>query len=138
MGDTFANVQIRSNLIRVDVLRARPQGGEFSKLVEKIEMLYMSFRTEFIVAMNLSKISKLEIFEALQWMAMFYRVMPVTKKYLRCTCVCFTPELDAHVQNFLRLYNPIKPFHTFHESGEFENHVESILPSASHSSTSLV
>lgn len=120
MDTRFAEVEVHSGIIKVVVLRSKAVNGEFSKLVDECERMYMSFQSDFVLAMDLRKMSQLDIFQSLQWMAMFFRVMPVTKKYLMCTCICFTPELDAHVREFLKLYNPVKPFHTFHDYAEFQ------------------
>ena len=121
MDNKFAEVSVDSGIIRVVVLRSDPLNDEFSRLVNECEKKYMSRQSEFVLAMDLRKMNQLDLFQSLQWMAMFFRVMPVTKQYLRCTCICFTPELDAHVREFLKLYNPVKPFHTFHDYGDFED-----------------
>lgn len=124
MDNKFAEVTVDTSSMRVTVLRSKSRNDEFSKLVDDCEKMYMSFRGEFVLAMDLQKMSQLDVFQSLQWMAMFFRVRSVTKKYLRCTCVCFTPELNAHVQKFLDLYDPIRPFYTFHEYNAFQDSVQ--------------
>ena len=128
--DRFANLTVKSGIFTVVVLRSTPKGDEFSRLVNDCENIYMSFRSEFVLAMDLRKMSQIDIFQSLQWMAMFFRVLPITKQYLRFTCICFTPELDAHVREFLKLYNPIKPFYTFHKYNEFRDCVYGLSEAA--------
>ena len=124
MDNKFAQMSVDSGIIRVVVLRSDPINDEFSRFVDECEQRYMSCQSEFVLAMDLRKMRPINLFQSLQWMAMFFRVMPVTKKYLRCTCICFKPELYAHVREFLKLYNPVKPFHTFHEYSKFTDCVD--------------
>lgn len=107
----------------VIALRPAPFDGEFSEIVQNCEIMYNRVRDKFILALNLRKMEKIGVGEALQWMAMFFRVMPITKEHLRFTCACFDGKLQEHVDKFLELYNPVRPFHTFSDEDEFKEYV---------------
>ena len=63
----------------VIALRPAPSDGEFSEIVQNCEIIYNRVRDKFILALNLRKMEKIGVGEA-QWMAMFFRVMPITKE----------------------------------------------------------
>lgn len=122
-SNKFASVTYDGSVLSVVALRPRPADREFSEFVRHCEMIYETVRDKFILALNLQKMHKLEIGEALQWMAMFFRVLPITKQHLRFTCACFDAKLQEHVDKFLDLYNPIKPFYTFCSEEELRAYV---------------
>lgn len=109
----FATVEVVPGRMTVCVLKPSPAPGEFSALVRECERLYTSQTEHFVLALNLCAMESLHPFDALQWMAMFVRVLPTTRAWLVCTCVCFHPVLREAIDMFLRHYDPIKPFHVF-------------------------
>ena len=120
-SNNFASVTYEESVIWVNALQSTPTNREFSDLVQECEAMYNLMRSPFILAMDLRKMHKLDVFQAVQWMAMFFRVMPITKQHLQCTCVCFAPSLQEHVQKFLDLYHPVKPFYTFTDYKQLTN-----------------
>ena len=120
MTDQFASVNIEANVLRIQVQKANPEGDEFATLIDRCERAYMSMKSSFVLAMDMSIMNNINIFDALQWMAMFFRVLPMTEKLLICTCLCLNEKLDNGVNEFLKLYNPIKPFYAYHDKDEFE------------------
>ena len=43
----------------------------------------------------------------------------ITEKLLLCTCLCLNEKLNHGVNEFLKIYNPVKPFYTFHSEKKF-------------------
>lgn len=121
MTNAFATIKIESNILRVEVQKAKPEGNEFSKLITDCEQTYMSMISPFTLALDMSLMDEISMLHALQWMAMFFRVLPKTRELLICSCICLNKRLDKGVKEFLKLYNPVKPFYTFHKKEKFEN-----------------
>ena len=115
----FASVHIEKNVLWVRVEKAKPDTNEFSQLITNCESIYMNMTTPFVLAMDMRIMDEINIFDAMQWMALFFRVLPITKKLLLCTCLCLNEKLNHGVNEFLKIYNPVKPFYTFHSEKKF-------------------
>lgn len=127
-SNNFASLSYDERVVWVVAQCSCPTNKEFSLLVHECEIMYKSLHEQFILAMDLRKMHKIDVYQALQWMAMFFRVMPITKQHLHCTCLCFTHDLQEHVQKFLDLYHPVKPFYTFNDYEQFMKHIRLFQP----------
>lgn len=115
----FGNVSYNNGYIYLDVLKEQPENNEFDEFVAKSEKLYMTMNKPFILALNLHKMGILGPSEVIKWMAMFFRVIVITEKYLSYTIVHLNKSLKDSVTLFLNLYNPVKPFHVFYSQESF-------------------
>lgn len=116
----FAEVSYSSRIFTVKVLKRHPRSEEFSSLVSECERLYSTLKQPFLLVFDLREMGLIGPVEVIQWMAMFVRVMPITKKYLHSTFLCVNNSLDEAIRMFLALYNPVKPFHVYHDISDFE------------------
>ena len=109
----FATVCTEGNVLWVRVVSPAPKHGEFSDLVTRCEEMYLCMRRPFALALDLSLMERIHPFDAMQWMAMFFRVMPVTRQFLVMSLICFRDNLSKPVEEFLKLYDPVKPMRLF-------------------------
>ena len=128
MAAPFASVSTFPHLICITVNRPKPRDGEFSSLVTECEEVYKGYNQPFVLGLNLHCMDTMHPFDALQWMAMFFRVIEITKKHLICTCIHASPVLDDAINGFLNIYDPIKPFYCFQTSEAFHAKILQSLP----------
>lgn len=110
-GQMFARVDHEPQILRITVINERASDGEFSRLIESAEEAYRSRGHPFVLLLDLTRMNQIPLPQAMAWIDLFHRVMPITRERLICTCLCFRDDLvRAAVQLFLALYNPVKPF----------------------------
>ena len=112
----FAEISFKKQVLFINVIKKNPVNDEFSDFVDECEKLYTSLCQPFILVFDLSFMGLIGPVEVYQWMTLFFKVKHITEQYLKCTVVCMNDNLREPVNMFLKLYNPIKPFHVLYDS----------------------
>lgn len=124
----FATVTATDRLLSIEVQQPCCTDAEFAAFADHVADVYEGMPCGFVLHMDMMRMQRLPLAQAMKWMTMFHRVLPVTRERLVCTCVCFDdPLVRVSADLFLQFYHPVKPLHMFDTRAECRRRVEQEL-----------
>jgi hypothetical protein len=124
----FATINKSDHRLELCVLQPSCSDTEFSDFADRVAEVYVSMPPNFVLSIDMMKMNRLPLQQAMKWMTMFHKVSDVTKERLVATCICFhDPLVKISTDLFLTFYNPIKPLHIFESSEECEDQAKKIV-----------
>ena len=136
----FARVRASTtqNMLVLTVLKPSCTDDEFEECMELTRAAYLAMPAGFVMVFDLCEMSLLSPRRYKQWLALFNSVRDVTERNLICTCVTYENALlQVAINVFLRLYDPVKPFHVFCSREECLAHARRCAPRLSEEAVPL-
>ena len=120
----WADIKLHKSTMQICVNQNPPSDKEFKEFLKIWENLYQEINSTFVMAINFRDMDEISTFQAMDFIGLFFRVLPKTKEFLSCTIVCLNDKLKDASDIFLKLYNPSRPYYVFFDHDEFNESVK--------------
>lgn len=132
MSVPFAAVDVHDQHLCIRVTKPACGDNEFHRFADTVAETYVKMPHGFVLSIDMMKMERLPLNQALKWLTMFDKVSEVTKERLVATCICFNdPLVKISTDFFLNFYNPIRPLYIFDSTEACELKVKQLLERAS-------